>query len=94
MNFAAKLLLFFEIRKHKSPKYLPFLQKRAKKRQLFGNGDAEHRTPRADVGRADVGIKFRRNGRRKERHGMPHNERCREPDSIGDKRRKKNQPAR
>ena len=33
--------------------------------QLFGNGDAEHRTPWADVGRADVGIKSRRNGRRR-----------------------------
>ena len=32
---------------------------------LFGNGDAEHRTPWADVGRADVGIKSRRNGRRR-----------------------------
>lgn len=29
---------------------------KSKKRQLFGNGDAEHRTPWADVGRADVGI--------------------------------------
>ena len=31
MIFAAKLLLFFQINKHKSPKYLPILQKRAKK---------------------------------------------------------------
>ena len=30
----------------------------------------------------------------KGRHSMPHNERCREPDNIGDKRRKKSQPAR
>ena len=51
--------------------------------------EREHRTPWADVGRADVGIKFRRNGRKKERHGMPHNERYGKPDSIGDKRRKK-----
>ena len=32
---------------------------------LFGNGDAEHKTPWADVGRADVWIKSRRNGRRR-----------------------------
>ena len=31
MNFAAKVLLFFEIRKHKLAEYLPILQKRAKK---------------------------------------------------------------
>ena len=37
-----------------------------------------------------VGIKFRRNRRRIGRHDMPHNERYRKPDSIGDKRRKKN----
>lgn len=51
------------------------------------------KSPYADavwrIGRANVGIGFRRNGRRKERHGMPHNERCGKPDSIGDKRRKK-----
>ena len=41
-----------------------------------------HRTPRAEVGRADVGIKSRRNRRRKERHGMPHNERCRKADAV------------
>ena len=41
--------------------------------QLFGNGDAEHRTPWADVGRADVGIKSRRNGRRKGRDGISRN---------------------
>ena len=31
-------------------------------------GTRGHRTPRAEVGRADVGIKSRRNRRRKERH--------------------------
>jgi len=41
LNFGAKVLLFFEIRKHKLVKYLPFLQKRAKKRQLFGNRDSQ-----------------------------------------------------
>ncbi len=35
------------------------------------------------------GTGFRRNRRRIGRHDMPHNERCRKPDSIGDKRRKK-----
>jgi hypothetical protein len=42
--------------KHKLVKYLPFLQKRAKKRQLFGNGDTEHRTRLADVGRAEIQV--------------------------------------
>lgn len=63
------------------------------RRIYLARGTREHRTPWADavwwIGRADVGIKFRRNGRRKERHGMPHNERCGKPDNIGDKRRKK-----
>ena len=35
MIFAAKLLLFFEIRKHKLAEYLPFLQKRAKKKAII-----------------------------------------------------------
>jgi len=68
------------------------------RRIYLARGTREHRTPWADavwwIGEADVGIKFRRNRRRKERHCMPHNERCRKPDSIGDKRRKKSQPAR
>lgn len=63
-------------------------------RQIFTNfAEKGEKFPYADavwwVGRADVGIKSRRNGQRKERHGMPHNERCGKPDSIGGKRRKK-----
>ena len=43
--------------------------------RLFGSGGAGHRTLWTDVGRADVGIKFRRNGRRKERR-LPNEGNC------------------
>ena len=63
-------------------------------RQIFTNfAEKGEKSPYADavwrIGGADVGIQFRRNGRRKERHGMSHNERCGKADNIGDKRRKK-----
>ena len=61
--------------------------------QLFGNGDAEHRTPWADVGRADVGIKSRRNGRRKERHGCRTMNAAERMIVSGIKEERKSQPA-
>ena len=47
--------------------------KREESTSLAEFASTEHR---GQMSAADVGIKFRRNGRRKERHGMPHNERC------------------
>jgi len=59
-------------------------------RQIFTNfAEKGEKSPYAEavwwIGRADVGIKSRRNGQRKERHTMPHKERCGKADSIGDK---------
>ena len=94
LKSSAKVQKIFDICKHKSPKISTFFAELSKK----GNYSATEMPNTGHRGQMSaepiVGIKFRRNGRRKERHGMPHNERCESPIVSGINEERKILPAR